>query len=195
MTNWNTAQKWEKRWHQGIGANTFNEERKQFVYAKKMGIEVYSSLETPYNIKNYGKILDIGGGEASLLLKVINPTGCVVVDPCKYPKWISERYKEYGITLIKEKAEDWDCIGFDEVWIYNCLQHCEDPEKICKNALKAGKLVRVFEWVENGISPGHLHNLTEKDLNKWLEGEGKVERVDESGCNGLCYFGIFMGKQ
>lgn len=204
MNEWEQAQQFEAHWHETIGANTFHEEEKQFVYASKMGIEVYRTAYTPYNFKNYGKVLDIGGGEVSMLLKVEKPEGCVVVDPCSYPEWVKERYREKGITFINIKAEDIDLYsnvsypelkGFDEVWFYNVLQHTENPEKICHNALKAGKIVRVFEWIEIGITPGHIHNLTKKDLDKWLGGYGKVEKLDGTkGANGLCYYGIFNGN-
>ena len=80
---------------------------------------------------------------------------------------------------------------FDECWIYNVLQHCDVPRKIIQNARKASKLIRIFEWIETGTNEGHIHDLTEKDLNKWLKGEGKVEQLNESGCVGQAYYGIF----
>lgn len=196
MMDWKEAQKWEADWHSRIGTNTFNEERKQFVYAKKMGIEIYSTPETPYNVKNYGRILDLGGGETSLLLKVENPLACVVVDPCDYPYWITERYNYKGIKLVKQKGEDLDkSLGiFNNCWIYNCLQHVENPQLIIKNALEVCEELRIFEWIDLPICEGHIQVLTEKDLNKWLGGQGKVEFINEDGCNGKCYYGIFKGK-
>lgn len=192
MNEWEKAQEFESHWHATIGANTFHEEEKQFVYASKMGIEVYRTAYTPYNFKNYGKVLDIGGGEVSMLLKVEKPEGCVVADPCTYPQWVKDRYKDKGIEFISIKGEDINLTGFDEVWFYNVLQHTENPKKICHNALRAGKLVRVFEWIETGITPGHIHNLTKKDLDKWLGGYGKVEKLDGTkGAYGLCFYGVF----
>ena len=147
-----------------------------------------------YDLKG-ASVLDIGGGSTSLLLKCINFRRAVVIDPCDYPKWIEERYKLTSIAYHKMKAEILPKLArheiFDECWIYNVLQHCDVPRKIIQNARKASKLIRIFEWIETGTNEGHIHDLTEKDLNKWLKGEGKVEQLNESGCVGQAYYGIF----
>ena len=195
MNNWQKPQDWEAHWHSRIITNTYHEETKQFEYAKRMGIETYGTAYTPLNFKNYGKILDIGGGETSMLLKVENPTDCVIVDPCDYPSWITDRYKSKEIELIKQKGEDIKLTGFDEVWIYNCLQHTEDPEKIVNNARQAGKLIRIFEWIDTPTNEGHIQKLTHKNLDKWLGGTGKIEDMKSKGCFGKAYYGIFLGNQ
>lgn len=193
-TDWQSAQKFELDWHDKMCTNTFYEEEKQFIYASKMGIEKYATPETPHNFKNHGEILDIGGGETSMLLKVEKPENCFVVDPLAYPPWVVARYQYRSIKFIQEKAEDFKLGGFDEIWIYNTLQHTENPELICKNALQLGKIVRVFEWVDTGVGAGHIHNLTEENLNKWLGGQGKVEVLKDGICaGGKAYFGVFLG--
>jgi 2-polyprenyl-3-methyl-5-hydroxy-6-metoxy-1,4-benzoquinol methylase len=193
MTAWNKAQEFEKEWHNKVSANTFHEEEKQFVYAEKMGLEFYKNPYTPYNLKNYGKVLDIGGGENSLLLKAEEPRDCVVLDPCDYPQWVTDRYKWKGIDFIQGKAEEMSLEGFDSCWLYNVLQHTEDPEKVCYNAKKAGKLIRIFEWIETPTNIGHIHTLTKKDLDKWLGGYGKTEMLNGRGCYGLSFYGVFNG--
>lgn len=198
MTTWDKAQEFEADWHNKISTNSFHEEEKQLVYANRMGIEIYPNAYTPYNIKNYGRVLDIGGGDASLLLKVENPEDCVVVDPCKYPQWTIDRYNSKGIEFLNIKAEDYilssGCQPFEEIWLYNCLQHTENPGKIINNAKNAGKIIRIFEWIETGTNVGHIHNLTKEKLDKWLGGEGKVEQLNEHGCYGLAYYGVFLGN-
>jgi 2-polyprenyl-3-methyl-5-hydroxy-6-metoxy-1,4-benzoquinol methylase len=182
---------WERQWW-GTCQNTLGEEIKQLVYAKKIGLKLFHDTKTPYNFTVVGNILDIGGGPVSMLLKCPHAKG-VVVDPCEYPYWIEERYKCAGIKYEKKRGEDVDEVGvYDEVWIYNVLQHVDDPEKIVKNAKKAGKLIRIFEWI--GIQPceGHPHMLTEEGLNKWLGGYGKVEALNEQGCRGEAYYGVFI---
>lgn len=195
MNKWQKAQDWEAEWHHRMATNTYNEETKQFEYAKRMGIEMYSTPETPYNFSNHGKVLDIGGGDTSILLKVEDPANCVVVDPCDYAHWILERYASKGIHFIKIKGEDIDFSGFDEVWIYNVLQHVEDPEKVIKNARRAGRLIRLFEWIDLPVCDGHIHTLTRANLDKWLDGHGKVEDLNTSCCKGRAYFGIFIGSK
>lgn len=197
--SWEEATKWEAEWH-GNCVNSLGEEYKQIAYARRMGLKPFHNGKSPFNFNlNGASVLDIGGGPYSLLLKCENRGTCVVADPCDYPSWVNQRYIMAGITLAKVKGEDLDKVSpghpFDEVWIYNCLQHTEDPEKIVQNARKLGKIVRLFEWIETGVADGHLHNLTEEKLNAWLGGTGKVERINENTAVGLCYFGIFIGRK
>jgi len=195
---WEEAQKWEQEWH-GNCVNSLNEELKQLVYAKKMGIRFTPDLKTPYNIDLEGKsIFDIGGGAYSLLLKASNFRKAVVVEPIDHPEWVMKRYEEANIRFwnipgeeisLPPEADPLD--KPDEVWMYNVLQHTQDPEKIIQNIKKMGKLLRIFEWVDIPVTSGHLHTLTEANLNTWIGGEGKVEFVKEMGCVGKCYYGIF----
>jgi 2-polyprenyl-3-methyl-5-hydroxy-6-metoxy-1,4-benzoquinol methylase len=203
-THWHEAQEWEKNWW-GNCTNTYNEETKQITYAQKMGLRASSDYgKYPvYNLE-HKSILDIGGGVVSLLLKCKNfklwrdplDSYCLVSDPIldAAPSWVKERYDSAGIAYTSQKAETLvpeSYKTFDEVWIYNVLQHTENPGKIIANARKAGKLIRIFEWVDMPPEPGHPQVLTEVLLNKWLHGEGKVEQLNENGCVGKAYYGIF----
>jgi len=211
--SWEEAQKWEKKWHDNC-VNSLNEELKQLVYARKMGLVFTPTHKTPYNLDLRGKsVLDIGGGAYSLLLKAVNfkkhldggNLGACVIDPLDHPEWVKMRYQSAGIFFKRMAGEDINTVArlayeerpyaddekFDEIWIYNCLQHVRDPQKIIANALAVSKLIRIFEWVDIPTSPGHLHVLKEEKLNEWLGGEGKVEVLNEYGCNGKSYYGIF----
>ena len=192
--SWKDEQHFEKNWH-GNCVNSYWEETKQIVYAKRMGLkaEMIDGKYPVYDLKGIS-VLDIGGGAYSMLLKCINFKG-TVFDPCDYPKWIEERYKEAGIEYRRMKGEDLDQINltFDVGLIYNVLQHVDNPEKIIKNARKICSEIRIFEWIDNGISPGHPWDLKEEKLNKWLGGIGKIEQLNEQGCKGKSYYGIFKG--
>jgi len=191
---WEEATKWEADWH-GNCVNSLGEEYKQIAYAKRMGLKPFHNGKSPFNFNLGGvSVLDIGGGPYSLLLKCENISHATIVDPCHYPEWVNARYEAAGLIRYKARGEDLPHhLKFDEVWIYNCLQHTEDPEKIVHNARKIGKIIRLFEWIETGVADGHLHNLTEAKLNAWLGGIGKVDRINENTAVGLCYYGIFLG--
>jgi hypothetical protein len=191
--SWNEDQEWEREWW-GSCQNTYGEEEKQFVYASRMGLHTFHNGSSPYNFDIRGNILDIGGGPTSMLLKCPNATG-IVVDPCTFPEWVYERYRAAGIGHLNITGEmiEYDK-QFDEAWVYNVLQHVQDPQKVIANALHAAKMVRVFEWLEIGITKGHPHNLTKNKMDAWLGGYGKAESINERGCIGLCYFGIFRGE-
>lgn len=202
MDKWSKAQEWEREWH-GNCVNSIGEELKQFAYAHKMGIKFTPNEYTPYNIDLKGKsVLDIGGGAYSLLLKAINKPVCFVADPLmnKYPQWVVQRYVEAAIFPLSTAGEDLpeisefgDGQSVDEVWIYNCLQHTRDPEKIIKNARNIGKVIRIFEWINTKTNVGHPHSLNADLLNQWLGGEGKTGNINEYGAVGEYYAGIFKG--
>ena len=189
---WNDAQAWERDWH-GDCLNTYGEETKQFLYAEKMGLKRLHTPKTRYAIEGDGLcVLDIGSGPSSILLKCEGIVCSACVDPISFPQWVKDRYAYAGIEIIQSKGEDIKRMGFDEAWMYNVLQHTEDPQKVVENARRAAKTIRIFEWVETGTNIGHIHNLTEAKLNEWLDGYGKVETFNgQWNCYGKGYYGIF----
>ena len=198
---WNKAQEWELDWH-GDCTNSYHEEEKQLVYAEKMGLEFTQTPKTPYNIDLAGiNVLDIGGGAYSLLLKCTGYNMATVVDPLmdKHPSWVKDRYTSANILAIAATGEEltsemFGGVPFNEVWIYNVLEHTIDPKKLIDNALQLGNIVRIFEWLETRENIGHPHTLHEEELNEWLGGKGKTEGIKRSGANGLAYFGVFKGR-
>lgn len=201
---WIKEQAWESKWW-GDCLNTYNEETKQFLYAGFMGIKTMSS----YGVKAFDvggqDIIDIGGGPTSMLLKTQTATQAknslvlpgmairgrgVVADPCIYPDWIKYRYEAAGIEL-------WDIPGerlptsehFDEAWIYNVLQHTMSPREIIESAKAVSRTIRIFEWIDTRIAPGHPHSLTKEMLDEFLCTDGRTVRLTgESGCYGHAYY-------
>ena len=195
MQTWEEAQKWEREWH-GNCANSYNEETKQYIYSKFMGIDGYKTNYYGRIGWDFGdrSILDVGCGPYSLLMKSVAKRK-VGVDPCPYPLWVNMRYESADVEFVQVAAEHFvtDEV-FDEALIYNCLQHTINPEKIIQNVLACSKLVRIFEWIETGTADGHLHDLHAEDLDRWLGGSGKADYIDVGPCVGMAYWGIFKGK-
>lgn len=197
MTPWEIAQQHEKNWW-GACRNTFGEEAKQLFYGEKMGLQIYDDGNSPFNIKSpANRIIDIGSGPVSMLLKVdqMGPGFVrVAADPCDYPEWIKGRYTAAGILYEKVKGEDlidgWEKT-FDEAWVYNVLQHTEDPEKVISRAKKLANKIRLFEWIDHPTNAMHPHMLTEDKLNEWLGGKGTVETLNTQDLQGKCYYGEF----
>ena len=194
--SWNEDQEWEKDWWGNCQSTGYAERTKQLdTYAPRMNLDLRYDSQGAH-VYTSGKILDIGGGPVSLLLIAEGWDKAVVVDPCDYPEWTEVRYKNMNISLFKEQGERILQIPeiadeiFDEVWIYNVLQHVDDPCKVISNAKKVSKLIRVFDWLDIGVTPGHPHNLTESEMNAWLGGVGKVVARER----GKEYFGIFLGN-
>jgi hypothetical protein len=176
----------------GDCCNTFDEQQKHYVYARLMGIP-----RNGYSLDVDGiRILDIGGGPCSMLLLASGDvSGSQVVDPISFPAWTRQRYwqKKIGVTLAPGEMVSPSMFKtpvtpkFHEAWIYNCLQHCEDPERIIKNALQCAPVLRMFEWIDIPAHEGHPHELSEEKLNRWTGGAGAVLELAESGCYGKGY--------
>ena len=169
----------------GDCCNTFGEDQKHFVYANYMG------LEQQYFSLNAGgkRILDIGGGPTSMLLKTYNLVEGRVCDPIDYPQWTKDRYASKNISVQVIDGEDIDESGWDEVWIYNVLQHVKDPQKIIENAKRAAKTLRIFEWINIPAHDGHPHMLTKENLERWIGQRGGTAFLSDNGCFGNCFYG------
>lgn len=192
MTEWTAAQEYERAWWSDC-ANTFTEETKQLTYAYKMGLTAYSDGgHWPIYDLGGARVIDIGGGPVSMLLKCANlGPASTVIDPCPYPDWVDGRYRAAGIDWWAGRGEDVEQGTFDEAWIYNCLQHTEDPAAIVANARRVAPLIRIFEWIDMEPCDGHPQMLTEAGLNNWLGGVGTTEWLNENGCIGRSYYGVF----
>lgn len=178
----------------GNCVNTFCEEQKQYVYAKHMGLELVGTEAKAFGFNLNGKsILDIGGGPVSLLLRCVNLGNCCVVDPCPYPEWTRLRYSCMGIQVLPVPGEILKNFSKkDEVWIYNVLQHTEDPEKIIQNAKSIAPVLRIFEWIDFPPHLGHPQELTQKALESWIGQPGNVSQFHgESHCYGKAFHGCF----
>ena len=177
-------------------ANTWWEEQKQIAVARRLGLEtVWGGAHPPTFPLGGRSVIDLGGGPVSLLLKCVDRGQCAVVDPGDFPPWVAARYAHCGIGFWHGPAEQIDDeeLRFDEAWIYNVLQHVIDPETVVRVARSHAATVRVFEWVNLPPYPGHPHTLTPEALDEWLGAPGFVTEMNESGCVGRAYYGVFPG--
>lgn len=180
-----------EKYYWGNCTNTFDEEQKHYIYAKYMGLSIsHYSFDA-----NNKRIIDIGGGPVSMLLKCKNLKEGKVVDPIKYPDWTLLRYNTHNISVQVSGGEHITDTNWDEAWIYNCLQHTEDPKLIIDNAFRAANTVRIFEWINIPAHEGHPHELTEKFFKDCFvgtvnSGYGTV-KIAEQGCYGEAFYGIF----
>ncbi|NBU70550.1 MAG: hypothetical protein EBS53_03740 [Bacteroidetes bacterium] len=172
----------------GDCCNTFGEDQKHYIYGNLMGLTgSYFSYDAAGK-----RILDIGGGPSSILLKTVNLKEGKVCDPIKYPDWTVQRYASKNISVQVIRGEDINEKGWDEVWLYNVLQHTDDPERIVQNAKKAASILRIFEWVDIPAHTGHPQMLTQENLDKWVGQKGKIGELNgQNNCYGKCFYGCF----
>lgn len=170
--------------------NTFYEDQKHYVYAKLMNLNI---LPPMYHQIDAGgvSVIDIGGGPSSMLLKCVNLKKGLIIDPIEYPEWTRLRYQSVNIDVVYDVGENIKETGWDEAWIYNCLQHTEDPRLIINNAKRAAKKIRIFEWIDIPPHDGHPVELSKDFLDDCLDGKGGTVTLAESGCYGKAYYGVF----
>lgn len=194
---WEKAQVQEaKYWGNCYSAATFSELQKQYVYAREMGLESFADVYGDFDLQGKS-ILDVGGGPWSILLRSYNYSRAVVADPLAVPPSVLRRYKNYGIDFQSTPGEKLDTNDhFDEVWIYNVLQHVIDPAEIIKRIQNLATRVRIFEWVYIPTDTCHPHLLTPEGLSNWFSGS-RIERVsikqlNEQQCVGQAFIGVFL---
>lgn len=178
MTNeWTAAQQWEKSWWLSARDQHPTEIVKNSYVARLLFID--QGLPTK-------SVIDIGCGPLSLLLRVPVREG-TALDPNYYDD-LEEAYEAKGIRRLVKRGEDLtaDDGHFDEAWIYNCLQHVQDPTAILQNAMKVADAVRIFEWTHIPPYQGHLHELTPSLLEMpFMRANWRLETVATGQFNGM----------
>ena len=173
QSEWQEAQVFESDWWGLDWSPRWDEElKKQETYHRLMGITV-SDFGT-------NRILDVGCGPVSLLQRTKHGPSRGV-DPLRVSDDTRARYREAGVELLSVPAEEMPTSEtFDEVWLYNCLQHTRDPHEILRRVVQCtapGSIVRIFEWIETGVAPGHPQNLTESLFVEHFRGATWSQRI------------------
>ncbi len=163
IDKWMDCQAYERKdWGSDIYLVPENREvQKQVHYASLMKLS--KDLNYQHIDLSQKSVLDVGCGPVSMLLRSSNFKRAVGVEPLDYGKDVDEAYKSKNVDLLKIPAEKMNFKNqeFDEVWMYNVLQHVYDPLLVLEKIMKSGKTLRIFEWVDIAPHEGHPHELTE----------------------------------
>lgn len=189
---WKSAQVFEKKWWIENASEHQHEIEKGDMVGRLMLLDKGTPTKT---------VLDIGCGPFSLLQRVPVKEG-TGLDPIYYND-LEINYRARRIQRLIKSGEDLSIQDgtFDEVWIYNCLQHVKNPTKILENAIEVGTTIRIFEWTHIPPYEGHLHELTpdllsepfkRNNLNLVMETRG---HMNHSGLIGDYYMAIFSKNQ
>lgn len=200
---WAKAQRHEAEyWGDCLGMTAWGEFYKQTMYGREMGLFTdFGDGHGELNMEGLS-VLDIGGGPVSMTLRCYNNADLVVVDPLDWPASVHRRYGRHGIRFIKQSGEMVDLIDglgmFDEVWLYNVLQHVDDPAKVLRNAkarVRPHGWLRIFEWMWIPADDCHPHVLTPELILNNLAGmrisKIVLPKLNECWCNATALAGVF----
>ena len=125
-------------------------------------------------------VLDVASGPLSLLHDYPARVG-TALDPLHFGDF-EQAYERAGIVRVHETAEAFTPIQrqWDEVWMYNCLQHVAQPGVVLgKLTTWARARIRLFEWVEQPTSVVHLHTLQRAEIAAVLWSKGWQPALNE----------------
>jgi glycosyltransferase involved in cell wall biosynthesis/SAM-dependent methyltransferase len=159
---WEEAQQYERDWWGVEPQPHWDEEvAKQETYARLMGLPPDLDMGTR-------TILDVGCGPVSMLLRTTHG-GAAGVDPLTMSEETKAKFAGANVALHQSKAEDFEpARRFDEGWMYNCLQHVDEPNKVVAMLLRSVDSVRIFEWIDLPVCEGHPHTLRVEQFERWL---------------------------
>lgn len=185
-TNWQIANIHEsEHWKKFTAeADTIAVAQPQYMDSLFINSDYFDSRDLSLNFRGL-KVLDVGGGPSSILLRSNKNhselhdgfSEGVVIDPVKISEHQKLRYEYFGVRFIQDMAENitkyYSENYFDECFIYNCLQHVEDPIRILDGITKVSKKIRIAEPIHIPTDKCHLHTFTEEyfanyfDNDKW----------------------------
>ena len=139
-------------------------------------------------------VVEVGCADFPALRYCKETENCFIVEPMP-SEYLKLFCNANDISLIKTPFEEiygnysWHRC---EIWMFNVLQHVQDPEKFISVAKKA-KTVRYFEPIDTGTAPYHPHSFTKDDFDRWFPGVNKYYNETTNQCfhNGPCCYGVY----
>lgn len=167
VPRWNAAQEAEAEFHGDPKGNAY-EERKRLKYASMLGINTLALANRP-------RVLDMGSGPQGLVGSYSSflGQGSAALDPLEFEEDHEQAYRDAGITRIVCAAEDLETEEhWDEVWIYNVLQHVKDPLALLAKAREVSDKIRIWEWCNVSLDTCHIHVITRSMVRDGLVVDG-----------------------
>lgn len=180
---WNEAQDAEREFHnKQLAEEGFESVKAQYAqnyayYFKYLGLDP----------EQHGKtIIEIGCADFPALEYCYFEKGYLVEPlPSKILKDTVEDFP--NLELIQAKCEDVELPKADEVWLFNVLQHVQDPDLFIKRCKDAAEVIRFFEPIDWPIEIYHPHTFGFGDFVSWFGDcckryEGTVPEFHAANC-------------
>lgn len=175
-------------------------ERKQHKLSLEEGINHYR-VSYSHNFRYLGidpstkqkLIMEIGCADFPALRYCPDKEMCLIVEPL--PSDYLKRFcddEEVGLCPVKFEDPFIVITSMMEIWMFNVLQHVQDPEKFISKAKRA-RIVRYFEPINTGITPYHPHSFLKDDFERWFPEVNKYYNETTNSCfhDGPCCYGVY----
>lgn len=184
-TRWEEAQIGEKIYHiEESVKESYEHYRNTYDhYFKYLGID--KNLD--------GKsIVEIGPGRIAGLLFCHNYSKSYIIEPTDYED-IDHLYQSKDLEIIKETTEECEFPKVDEVWIFNLMQHVQDPDLLIRKCKENSKIIRFFEPIDLPVNNEHPFSFSKKDFEDYFG--SCVSDYEPSGIPGFhgakCVYGVY----
>lgn len=180
---WQQAQKAERKFHDG---RTWSEKAKEYkemysTYLAVLGFDIAGS-------GSVNKVLEVGCADVPMLY-FVKCKNAHICEPMP-SKLLNNICYENDFTQHSCKFEDMPEPAelFNEIWLFNVMQHVQDPEKFIEKAKRIGRTIRFFEPIDWPIEIYHPFSYTIDDYKRWFGGcvqfykGGSIKGFHESNC-------------
>ena len=117
-------------------------------------------------------IVEVGCAFYPGLAYVTNYRDSAIVEPM-FSDELARFVDTHDVTWYMSPLEDLVLPVFDEMWLFNVLQHTLDPDAFVEAAKKYARLIRFFEPINVPTGTCHPHQFTLQDFQGWFGGDAK----------------------
>lgn len=140
-------------------------------------------------------VIEVGCADFPALRYMSPLINCFIVDPMPSVELVRFVNTHKGVNLIShpfESMKGTERLKDFEIWMFNVLQHVQDPEAFIALA-KTAKTVRYFEPIDTGTAPYHPHSFSKMDFERWFPGVNNFynEKGNECFHDGPCCYGVY----
>jgi hypothetical protein len=157
---WQQAQNYEKVFHWKKSYQDAISYYREFY----KGYFKYLGIETDQKGK---RIIEVGPANVPALVFCENYGRSLIIEPMPSER-LDRITQSMNVDIIKQPAENVKVSGYDQVWIFNLLQHVIDPEKLVENLKTMAEKIYFFEPINTKISVNHPHSLKIEDFKRWF---------------------------
>lgn len=139
-------------------------------------------------------VIEIGPGRIAGLLFCSNFKLSYILEPTEY-EGVDHLYKRENLLVWKKTAEEIDLPRVDEVWLFNLLQHVQDPDLLIEKCKQVAKVIRFFEPVDLPTNLEHPFTFSMDDFKGYF-GDCVKEYAANQGIEGFhgarCAYGVYL---